>query len=33
MSRDELSVMDGCRYYLLAPSVEQLLGVFGNSES
>lgn len=24
---------DGCRYYLLAPSVEQLLGVFGNSES
>ena len=24
---------DGCRYYLLAPSIEQLLGVFGNSES
>lgn len=23
---------DGCRYYLLAPSVEQLLGVFDNSE-
>jgi hypothetical protein len=24
---------DGCRYYLLAPSVEQLLGVFDDSES
>lgn len=24
---------DGCKYYLLAPSVEQLIGVFGDSES
>lgn len=24
---------DGCRYYLLAPSVEQLIGVFGDFES